>query len=328
MKKNISKALEALPLVRLFNCPPIVYDVPMDLFQRPAYWLALPLLVGGLMTLPALTWAEQDISLDDSSTPATTAGSTGSPQATPVSAIPTATFIPVAPTSTPVPAVPQATVTPIPPTPTFTSVPAQPTPTSTPAPKVKPAKQKAAEAPDEDQEAAPQTEAAVDNSLDTPDPFKALADDMKRNSKFELTFDGQYSRAYQDLTSNGYGLLIRAEYKFPHWVSLGIDYDFVYYTNGFWNAVGSFDMLLRLIPVQVGGDEYYLIGGAGLNSLPQANPNLYPGPFHLYGGIGARLSMDQDWGIDLNVVYDRYSPDVDPLGTVTARLGFSYSGGM
>lgn len=299
----------------------------MDLFQRPAYWLALPLLVAGLTTLPGLARAEQDISLDDSSAPAATP-STSQPQANPAGAIPTATFIPAVPTATPVPAAPQPTATPIPPTPTFTPVPAQPTPT--PAPKAKPAPEKAVEATGEDQEAAPQAEATPDTGLFPPDPFKALADDMKRNSKFELTFDGQYSRAFQNLTANGYGLLIRAEYKFPRFVSLGIDYDFVYYTNtnGPWNAVGSFDMLLRLIPIQVGADEYYLIGGAGLNSLPQANPDLYPGPFHLYGGVGARLSMDKDWGLDLNVVYDRYSPDVDPLGTVTARLGLSYSAGM
>src|SRR4029077_5777530 len=102
-----------------------------------------------------------------------------------------------------------------------TPVPAKPTPTPkptpkpTPVPQMKPVSETSSEAPTEENVAIPPGEVAPNPDSESTNPIDRLARDIKRHGKLELTFDGQYSRAFTNLSDNGFGGMIRAEYRFP-----------------------------------------------------------------------------------------------------------------
>lgn len=214
--------------------------------------------------------------------------------------------------------------------PTPTAVPpkaAVPTPTATPVPKPKhihhqPTPTLTPEADQGDEE---------DQSLTAID---RLAKAIQGKTVLVLTGDFLLTHPYQGLVpgyaDNGFGADLRMELEFPFWVSFGVDYDFNYLLNHK-VVIGTLDLVGRIIPFQTsqsGAISPYLIGGLGVNSLTQINDPIYPGNFHGFAGAGARINIDSHVGVDLNAVYNYYSPQLLPMSSVSVRGGLSYAFGI
>jgi hypothetical protein len=82
----------------------------------------------------------------------------------------------------------------------------------------------------------------------------------------------------------------------------------------------------RLTPVRMGDLSFYMLGGAGLNLMAIHPARL--GHYHALAGLGGQYAMDSNWGVDLGMVYNFYTPIANPLQTVSFHFGVNYSFGL
>ena len=148
---------------------------------------------------------------------------------------------------------------------------------------------------------------------------------------FRTTFDGDYSRAIftdagNSQFTNGFGGDFRIEAQLYKSFAMGLYFDPVMFTTPGKNVLaGPMGLFGRFIFSHQGQTEFYCIAGGGINSMVSANGKIpYPADFHAFGGLGLIQSFGDNWGLDFNAVYNYYSPDGEPLRTLSGRLGFTY----
>ncbi len=151
--------------------------------------------------------------------------------------------------------------------------------------------------------------------------------------RLSLTLDGSYAKGTGSgvpaSLTNGLGNGLRVEYQFRSFMSVGVAVGYqAYVGDGKMGTAGSLDLIGRVIPFSGGGFEHYLIGGAGINPLFNRETTPWIGRFHAMAGIGTRYSLDNNWGLDLGMVYNFYTPLARHVDAFSVKLGVGYSFGL
>ncbi len=161
----------------------------------------------------------------------------------------------------------------------------------------------------------------------------AGAAERTESPRLSLTLSGLYARAagarVPAAQNAGLGNLLRLEYQFQPFLSLGVNAGYAaFLSNGKVSYVGQLDLMGRVIPLRAGDFEGYLVGGAGLNPLFNAQQTPWAGHYHALAGVGTQLQFSPSWGMTLEGVYDFYTPMAMHVDSFSLRLGISYALGL
>lgn len=127
----------------------------------------------------------------------------------------------------------------------------------------------------------------------------------------------------------GLGNLARLDYQFRPFMSIGVNAGYAAFMgNGKVSTVGQLDLTGRIIPVRIGAFEPYLTGAAGVNPLYNRDTTPWVGHYHAMAGVGARVSLDPAFGLDLSGAYDFYTPMAFHVDSFSVRVGVSYGVGL
>jgi parallel beta-helix repeat protein len=155
----------------------------------------------------------------------------------------------------------------------------------------------------------------------------------KFRERFSLTLDGSFASSQGAGVpaglNNGLGNSFRMEYQFKPFMSIGVNFGYqTFVGNGRTGTAGMLDLMGRVIPFQDGGVETYLIGGAGINPLYDREATPWIGRWHALAGIGTRIALDANWGLDVAGIYNFYTPLARHVDAFSARMGVGYSFGL
>jgi len=155
----------------------------------------------------------------------------------------------------------------------------------------------------------------------------------KFQSRLCLTLDGGYAYSQgvrvPDGLSSGLGNNLRVEWQFQPFMSIGVNAGYQSFLGqGKVGTAGMLDLMGRVIPFQDKGMEAYFIGGAGMNPLYNRKTTPWIGRWHAMAGVGTRLALDGNWGLDLAGIYNFYTPLARHVDAFSIRMGVGYSFGI
>jgi hypothetical protein len=141
-------------------------------------------------------------------------------------------------------------------------------------------------------------------------------------------------RVWVEDLSLGFGAYNMIDYQALDWAAIGIGFGVFSYSGEVRSMkLDSVDIAGRLLPFkEKAGSSVrpYLVGGMGVRPIWKNLDETWPGNFHGFAGMGFKFDFDKQpggSGLDIQAIYEYYTPVKSNMNTIGLRVGYSFTFG-